>query len=517
MEGSEENPLPKSHQPQHQQEPRLGYQSLPSIEPDPNLDPASPPSPPDDLLHKSTNEKHQNLQIVNFELQTQQSINEELQSRQTVTDELRNQQVINEEFQNLVLKEKDKVSEKGADLEEDVGGSENEGSEKGTDRRADGEGSENEGSEKSRDRRADIEGLENERSEKGGDRRADGEGDERNENNDATGGEGIDYGNDNDYDNWSENEKGYDSGKENTGEEAAMVAGLKDGRYGSYPYPVRPGAEDCPYYMRTWSCKFGSNCKFNHPPRRKNQAAEENGEEKEEYTKRPGKIECKYYLRSGGCKFGKACRYNHSRGRTPVAPIVEFNFLGLPIRSGEKECPYYMRNGSCKYGSNCRFNHPDPSAMGGSDAPSGYGNGGYVSSHGASQAAMSSWLSPRVLNETVPFVPVMLPPTPGVPSPNAEWNGYQTSVYQAPQRRLPMPPAFALNNVADTNFYTHRKHQMVVDEFPERPGQPECSYFLKTGDCKYRSGCKFHHPKNRLPMSATFALSDKGSEHLLAL
>lgn len=32
-----------------------------------------------------------------------------------------------------------------------------------------------------------------------------------------------------------------------------------------FVYPVRPGAEDCSFYMRTGSCKFGSSCKFNHP------------------------------------------------------------------------------------------------------------------------------------------------------------------------------------------------------------------------------------------------------------
>lgn len=36
-------------------------------------------------------------------------------------------------------------------------------------------------------------------------------------------------------------------------------------------YPVRPEAEDCSYYMKTGTCKFGSNCKFNHPVRRKTQ------------------------------------------------------------------------------------------------------------------------------------------------------------------------------------------------------------------------------------------------------
>lgn len=34
-------------------------------------------------------------------------------------------------------------------------------------------------------------------------------------------------------------------------------------------YPVRPDAEDCSFFMRTGSCKYGSSCKFNHPVRRK--------------------------------------------------------------------------------------------------------------------------------------------------------------------------------------------------------------------------------------------------------
>lgn len=38
-----------------------------------------------------------------------------------------------------------------------------------------------------------------------------------------------------------------------------------------YNFPVRPEAEDCAYYMKTGQCKFGSNCKFNHPIRKKNQ------------------------------------------------------------------------------------------------------------------------------------------------------------------------------------------------------------------------------------------------------
>jgi len=30
-------------------------------------------------------------------------------------------------------------------------------------------------------------------------------------------------------------------------------------------YPQRPGEKDCAHYMLTRTCKFGDNCKFDHP------------------------------------------------------------------------------------------------------------------------------------------------------------------------------------------------------------------------------------------------------------
>ncbi|KAK1297575.1 Zinc finger CCCH domain-containing protein 33 [Acorus calamus] len=34
-------------------------------------------------------------------------------------------------------------------------------------------------------------------------------------------------------------------------------------------------------------------------------------------------------------------------------------------------------------------------------------------------------------------------------------------------------------------------------ELPERVGQPDCQYFLKTGTCKFGVTCKYHHPHDR--------------------
>ncbi|WOG89190.1 hypothetical protein DCAR_0208426 [Daucus carota subsp. sativus] len=276
--------------------------------------------------------------------------------------------------------------------------------------------------------------------------------------------------------------------------------GFTDGNNGSYPYPLRPDAEDCSFYMKTGACKFGSNCKFNHPLRRKNQASRDMFKQREENFDRPGPTECKYHSTPGGCKYGKACRYNHGRPKPAVAPVTEFNFLGLPMRVGERECPYYMKTSSCKYGPSCRFNHPDPTVVGGGDPVS----------QGSMKDSIPGWSSARTLNENAPYIPVMYPPSPTA-APNGKWNEYQAPVYPPPEGNLPTPPAFALRPMnipaTDANFYAYPRQQLIVDEFPERPGQPECSFYLKTGDCKYRSTCKFHHPKTRKP---TFTLSDRG-------
>ncbi|XP_072957120.1 zinc finger CCCH domain-containing protein 65-like isoform X2 [Typha angustifolia] len=340
----------------------------------------------------------------------------------------------------------------------------------------------------------------------------------------------------------------------------------KEEKSGKIRYPQRPEEQDCTFYVKTGSCKFGMNCRFNHPQKKKirvrskksaepSQAFEEKkgkilpesvvetehkkvdekgqedllksagwtedeaDEEKEELmeqkeskvsdekakeslAERGGQKECKFYFMSGGCKYGSSCKYVHHQGKSDV-DSVELNFLGLPIRPGKRECPYYMRNGNCKFSTNCMYHHPDPTAVAERDSRN---QNGETRQQNAS-VPMTSWSEQRSLNGPYPYIDASQPYIPGMilpPQglhPNHDWNGYQVPVF-APDIQIHNYSASAVHHAphkADTSV-----HQVAsINEYPERPGLPECQYFMKNGSCKFKSGCKYHHPKPQLPSAAS--------------
>eukprot|EP00252_Welwitschia_mirabilis_P001139 TRINITY_DN11074_c0_g1_i2.p1 TRINITY_DN11074_c0_g1~~TRINITY_DN11074_c0_g1_i2.p1 ORF type:complete len:335 (-),score=76.91 TRINITY_DN11074_c0_g1_i2:374-1378(-) len=220
---------------------------------------------------------------------------------------------------------------------------------------------------------------------------------------------------------------------------------------------------------------------------------------------------------------------------------MQINYLGLPLRQGEKECAYYMRTGSCKYGISCKFHHPEPTTAGVVPA-SNYGVAG-------SPATPVSSYPPGVMSWP-------LTRSPYVPSPRIQGSPGYFSVYFPPQGMMPMStwhslqgsaspflspagyqqsfgarPAYnfaqmndssssAMKGIDTSALISHMASMKLVAEsqtsdeqkeaFPERQGQPECQYYMKTGDCKFGSSCKYHHPKERVPHTSTFMLSPIG-------
>ncbi|KAJ6792990.1 zinc finger CCCH domain-containing protein 65-like [Iris pallida] len=258
----------------------------------------------------------------------------------------------------------------------------------------------------------------------------------------------------------------------------------------AFPYTLRPAEHDCAYYVRTGVCRYGLNCKFNHPPDR---------------------MKAKYYMTPGGCKYGNGCNYVHQEKNE----VVELNFLGLPLRPGRKECMYYMRTGACKYSTNCWYHHPDPTAVGRQDSLSAYQNGGSPQQHALpAQMPMTSWPSQGTPNEPITclgapqsFVPGYYSP----PHPN-QWNGYQVPVNPSYPTGMHVQHPSLASNMKDASRVASdaAPRKVQTGEYPERPGQPECHFFVKTGVCKFKGACKFHHPKSRFPKTPRVVLNTVG-------
>ncbi|XP_008799415.2 zinc finger CCCH domain-containing protein 66-like isoform X3 [Phoenix dactylifera] len=158
------------------------------------------------------------------------------------------------------------------------------------------------------------------------------------------------------------------------------------------------------------------------------------------YPDRPGEPDCIYYLRTGYCGYGSNCRYNHP------------NYIGqgtlytgvLPERDGQPDCQFFLKTGTCKFGVTCKYHHPRD---------------------------------------------------------NHEVRQVQLNILGLPMRKG------GVNHVPSTDVagpkqISYPKHHALLGssapvDFPERPDQPQCQYYMKTGSCKFGTSCKFHHPKER--------------------
>ncbi|XP_023636661.1 zinc finger CCCH domain-containing protein 58 isoform X2 [Capsella rubella] len=301
------------------------------------------------------------------------------------------------------------------------------------------------------------------------------------------------------------------------GIEASMWRlGLRGGGGGAADsFPERPDEPDCIYYLRTGVCGYGSRCRFNHP---RNRAPVLGGLRTEagEFPERMGQPVCQHFMRTGTCKFGASCKYHHprqggGRGVDSVTPVT-LNYMGFPLRPGEKECSYFMRTGQCKFGSTCRFHHPVPPGV-------------LAPSQPQQQLSAGPTMYPSLQSQSVPSSqqygvvlarPQLLPGSyvqspygygqmvlpPGM-VPYSGWNPYQASVSALPSPGTqpsmgtssvygitPLSPSAPAYQSGPSSTGISNKDQT----FPQRPEQPECQYFMRTGDCKFGSSCRFHHP-----------------------
>ncbi|CAN0877056.1 Zinc finger CCCH domain-containing protein 32, partial [Linum grandiflorum] len=255
------------------------------------------------------------------------------------------------------------------------------------------------------------------------------------------------------------------------------------------PYPERLGVPNCVYYMRTGFCGYGARCRYNHP--RDRAAVEEAVRATGLYPERAGEPQCQFYLKTGTCKFGASCKFHHPKHRGGSLSNASLNTHGYPLRPGETECSYYLQTGHCKFGLNCKFHHPQPADSSASAPRPPILPGSYM------QGAYGPVLLPPGVVPIPGWSPYSAPVSP-VLSPGAQT---ATSLYGVTQLSATSPgPARPYPSVL--SFGSPSSSTQQEPKFPERPGELECQYYLRTGDCKYGSSCRYHHPRDRsVPVS----------------
>ncbi|KAF8051502.1 hypothetical protein N665_1715s0012 [Sinapis alba] len=314
------------------------------------------------------------------------------------------------------------------------------------------------------------------------------------------------------------------------GVEASMwrlgLSGGGAGGGGGESYPERSNEPDCIYYLRTGVCGYGSRCRFNHPRDRGAVIGGVRGGDGA-LPERMGHPVCQHFMRTGTCQFGASCKYHHPR---QGGGSVSLSYLGYPLRPGEKECSYYMRTGQCKFGLTCRFNHPIPQPHQQPQPQQPQLQTIYPTLQSQSIPASQQYglvfsrpslLPSSYLPSHYGPPPMVLPP--GMVTYPPSWNPYQASLTGMPSPGT--QPSIGSSSVygttplspsgsAYTGTYQSGGPSLTTttteQSFPQRPDQPECQYFMRTGDCKFGSSCRYHHPLDAVQPKPGLLLSSIG-------
>ncbi|KAK4773735.1 hypothetical protein SAY87_028754 [Trapa incisa] len=291
-------------------------------------------------------------------------------------------------------------------------------------------------------------------------------------------------------------------------------------------YPERPGIPDCAYYMRTGSCGYGGRCRYNHPRDRTAVVAAVRATG--DYPERPGEPACQFYLKTGSCKFGASCKFHHPKHAAGSLICVSLNIYGLPLRLGEKECSYYLKTGQCKFGIACRFHHPqpaDPSMP--ASAPQFYPSvqsplvAAVPERYGGASTSLRVARPTLMHGSYVPGAYGHMMISPGIVPMNG-WSPYPAPASPALSRGV--QHAIGATSSYDVGQISLSSSALTVayppagpsrgsqreQVFPERPGEPACQYYMRTGDCKFGSSCRFHHPWDQMLQGKNVTLSSLG-------
>jgi len=289
-----------------------------------------------------------------------------------------------------------------------------------------------------------------------------------------------------------------------------MIVGINKSFLNSLGYPLNHGQQACSFYMQTGFCKQGVTCQHAHPelspsavtPKPLMEAAEL--DRSMDLPSRPGNQPCGHFLKTGTCKFGSTCRFDHPTGNDDPQLLAIAQSLSsrntvngfsatinatsddLPLRPGATPCSFYLRTGQCAFGARCKFDHP--TGLGASQAgtlgvPTA-ADGSPLSSQGLPLRPGGVPCSNFLKSGTCKFGPSCMfdhPEGLGGTVEDGQGSSELSGLEEAMKSINPgtAPDGSPLNILG----------------LPIRPGKQQCSFFLKTGTCKFGAKCIFDHPE----------------------
>lgn len=166
------------------------------------------------------------------------------------------------------------------------------------------------------------------------------------------------------------------------------------------------------------------------------------------------------------------------------------------------ECPFLLKFGNCKFASACQYYHPKDK----------FPSRNHTRDNFPSRYQPKDNFQSRYRPKKDPLLEELMvyPEKPGEPKcpfymktgsckfgANCKFH-HPKDLTPSMQRPASPKRSVAANEHHPAARTTLQDHMFQQQKCPERPGQPDCRYYMQFGKCKFQSACIFNHPKERL-------------------
>uniref|UniRef100_A0ACD5VW27 Uncharacterized protein n=1 Tax=Avena sativa TaxID=4498 RepID=A0ACD5VW27_AVESA len=309
------------------------------------------------------------------------------------------------------------------------------------------------------------------------------------------------------------------------------------------PYPQRPGKLNCPFYMSKGSCSYGFSCNFHQPPLKAKPggswcSSEQGNQGVAEILElnriglpiRKGSRNCTYYMRNGACRYGKHCHFNHPEhvidaqfyaptGWEDSALQLEKSLdhhttvdVTSHLKKSSDDATLDDTSYSKKFSDHATLNDTSHLKKSSDDATlddTSYSKNFFGHATLNDTSSSTGVLPPNILRMLLP--PQKVPATTEakmIPvKKGSNWSSTSDDSDGCCSADSSDGPLCKQEHV-DSSDGSLCKQEHV--DYPERPGRPECPFYMRFGDCKFASRCKYHHSIDKYPTRSHPEISSLG-------